>query len=112
MEHVAPGYTPMSAHPKVQPPTNVREQYFAGSSGREGASAIALHNGKTNGLGSSGFYSSSDEAIATATAIRVVTRVARIRMIRMNQTMNRDDDSDDSSDESDEADSSDESDSD
>merc|ERR1712159_378114 len=37
MEHVAPGYTPMSAHPKVQPPTNVREQYFAGSSGREGA---------------------------------------------------------------------------
>ncbi|ABO98599.1 predicted protein, partial [Ostreococcus lucimarinus CCE9901] len=62
MDHMAPGYTPLAKHPTVQPPTNVREQYFAGGSGREGSSAIAVHNGKSNGLGASGFYSSSDDS--------------------------------------------------
>jgi AP-3 complex subunit beta len=112
MEHVAPGYTPMSAHPKVQPPTNVREQYFAGSSGREGASAIALHNGKTNGLGSSGFYSSSDESDSDSDSDSSSYTGSDDSDDSDESDDESDDDSDDSSDESDEADSSDESDSD
>ena len=63
LEHMAPGYTPLVKHPSVQPPTNVREQYFSGPSGRDGdSSALALRNGKSNGLGTGGFYSSSDDS--------------------------------------------------
>jgi AP-3 complex subunit beta len=61
VEHVAPGYASLPKHPVVQPPTNVREQYFAGSSGRD-SSALVTHSGKSSGLGASGFYSSSDDS--------------------------------------------------
>lgn len=62
VEHVAPGYAPLPKHPTVQPPTNVREQYYAGSSGRDSSALVAHGGGKINGLGTSGFYSSSDDS--------------------------------------------------
>ena len=83
-----------------------------GSSGREGASAIALHNGKTNGLGSSGFYSSSDESDSDSDSDSSSYTGSDDSDDSDESDDESDDDSDDSSDESDEADSSDESDSD
>ena len=55
LEHLAPGYVPLPDHPETQPPSHVRDQYYAGN--QDGARGGAARGGKGGG---GGFYSDSD----------------------------------------------------
>jgi|AntAceMinimDraft_1070359.scaffolds.fasta_scaffold53148_2 hypothetical protein len=61
VEHVAPGYRPLPAHPAVQPPVHVRDQYYNPSSAKGGDGGKGSGGGGGGGGGGRGeFYSDSD----------------------------------------------------
>ena len=65
VEHLAPGYVPLPPHPTTQPPTHVRDQYFAGNqdsskAGRSGGAFYSDDSDDSDSDSDGSSYESSD----------------------------------------------------